>query len=561
MKVTYNFTPAPAAPLKAEPRPRRARADGGGSSGGMVGGYPFGSPFPYDAGNWSTPEMGDWNPQIRGPDAELNQFRDRIVARVRDHVRNDGLASGGIERILDNTVGARFRLRARPDYRLLADATGAKFDAVWADEFRRAAEARWRMFAEDLGRYNDVERQLTVAQQQRLALRHKLVDGDALVLNYFLPERVGRGAAQYATAFRVMDPDRLCNPFQQMDTHWLRGGIEIDDDGVRLAAHIREGEPGTWYSAIESMRWERVPFEDADGWIRVIHDFDRLRAGQHRGVSVFAPVLGRLKMLARYYGLELQQAALGAALGTYLTAPYDPEQVMDAVGGGDEAELSAYQQLRADYHKEKPALFNGINVPALAPGEDIKTVQSAHPSEGFDSFAHEMQAAGASALGLSLEQFNLRWNEMNYSSARAASLEVWKTLLRRRFEFAIGTCTPMFATWLHEPMERGELPLPAGAPDYVEFRTAYARCDWLGPARGWVDPVKEPQGAVLRMDAALSSLEDEAAEQGQDAEEILDRRANDIRMFRERGMEPPSWYRMNVPAQQAAQPEEEPQAQ
>jgi len=118
----------------------------------------------------------------------------------------------------------------------------------------------------------------------------------------------------------------------------------------------------------------------------------------------------------------------------------------------------------------------------------------------------------SAASGISAEQITQDWSRTNYSSARAALLESWKTLNRRNIEFRIGTANPMYASWLHEAMDNGDLPLPNGAPSYLEGRTAYARCTWLGTGRGWVDPVKEKQGAVLGMDAGLSTLQRECAE-------------------------------------------------
>ena len=89
--------------------------------------------------------------------------------------------------------------------------------------------------------WNDVERQLTVSQQMRLALGHKLVDGESLVLAYWLDERVGYGdGADYATAYQVLDPDRLANPYLLVDNEYLRGGVEIDGRGVPLAYHLRQ---------------------------------------------------------------------------------------------------------------------------------------------------------------------------------------------------------------------------------------------------------------------------------------------------------------------------------
>jgi lambda family phage portal protein len=526
---------------------RRARAEGvprpdgstllPGSSGGL---------YPFQASELSTKEMGDWLPVIRSADSEINMFRDRMVARSRDMARNSGWAAGGITRILDNVVGTNLRLSAMPDYRSLALRFGVKeFDAVWADEFQHAVEALWRNFSESLGHWNDLTRQLTTGQQFRLALRHELIDGEGLALAYWMPDRVGYGGADYATCFLLVDPDRLSNPWQALDSKYLRGGVEIDNDGVAVAYHIRKAEQYDWYNTMEANTWERVEREDPDGWRRVIHSYDRDRAGQHRGIGVFTPVLNHMRMLATYYGVELQQATLAATLGTYVESPYDPALVQDAIDG--DAELPLYQNLRAEWSKERPAMFNGVRVPTLAPGEKINTVSSEHPHSNFPAFAHEMLCVFASATGVSVEQVTQDWSKTNYSSARAALMETWKTLMRRRNNFATNFATPCYAVWLQEAMERGELPLPARAPEYAEAATSYARAKWLGPARGWVDPTKEPAGAVLRMEAGVSTLEQEAAEQGADWEEIADQRAIEQRAYEQRGLPPPKWAQMQVP--------------
>jgi lambda family phage portal protein len=520
----------------------RARADSG-LGGTVLAVPPYSNAFPYEASSYGTPEMGNWYPWIRSPDSEINLHRDQMVARSRDLARNDGWASGGITRILDNTVGAHMRLSANPDY--LALSMFAKgFDAVWADEFRRAAEALWRGYSEDIGHYNDVSRELTISQQLRLALRHKLVDGDSLIVAYWMPERIGRGGAKYATAFQLVDPDRLSNPYQMIDSKHLRGGVEIDQHGVPIAYHIRKAEQNDWYNAHESMVWERIEREDPDGWRRVIHDFERDRANQHRGIGIFTPVLKHAKMLARYYGVELQAATVATIFGTYVTSPYDPAMIEAAMDSAGDGELGFYQELRADWAKERPAMLNNVRVPTLAPGEEIKQVAAAHPHSGFEDFAHEMLRSIAAALGVSAEQITQDWSKTNYSSARAALLESWKTLTRRNTEFKVGTATPIYACWLQEAMERGDLDdvLPRNAPDFIDAATAYTRCDWLGVARGWVDPVKEKQGAILGLDGGLSTLKRECAEQGLDWEEVLHQRAIEVDTFKRLGLPPPKWF-------------------
>lgn len=528
--------------------PPRARAgvplpDGTLSVPGMAG-----SMYPYEASSLYSSEMADWNPTIRSPDSEINMFRDRMVARSRDLVRNNGWGEGAISRILDNTVGTNLRLLAMPDYRALRTRFRLKaFDEIWAQEFRQAAEALWRGFADNPGRWNDVTCRMTVGQQFRVGMRHKLIDGDNLNLCYWMPERVGYGCSDYATCFLLMDPDRLSNPWMAMDTKFMRGGVEINTTGVPMAYHIRRAEQYDWYNTVESNSWERVPRYDSDGWRRVIHDYDVQRAGQNRGVGVFSPVISQMKMLARYYGVELQQATLAAMFGLYATSPYDPAQVEEALGAGpdDDIELSAYQRMRSGHHNERQLAVNGVRMATLFPGEKLETVASPHPHSNFSAFSHEMLCVFASSIGIAVEQITQDWSKTSYSSARASLMEAWKSLLRRRGDFTLNTASPCYGVWLREAMENGELPLPLGAPDYMEAQAAYTRCRWLGPARGWVDPAKEPAGAILRLEAGTSSLEAEAAEQGLDWEENLHQLAIERRAYDEAGVPFPAWGNVN----------------
>jgi lambda family phage portal protein len=518
-------------------QPLRARADTGQQyPGSYIGGV-----FPYDAANWQTQEMGNWLPWIRSPDAEINQFRDRMVARSRDLYRNDGWIVGGIMRILDNTLGCDLRLHASPDYRALQRWDKA-FDAVWADEFRKYVEARFRTFAYDVNHYNDVSQQQTLGQQWYQMLAHKLIDGDSLAISYWKPDLVGAGGAQYATSFLVIDPDRLSNPYQRVDSRFLRGGVELDDDGVPIAYHIRRAHQNDWYNAVESMEWDRVEKRDPDGWQRVFHGYEKKRAGQSRGIGIFTPVLAHMRMLARYYGVELQAATLASVLGTYVTSPYDPVQVQNALDDGSDAELSRYQSLRAEWHRDRPAMMGGVRVPTLAPGEKIEQVEGAHPHTEFAPFAQEMQGVFAACTGQTREQVTMDWSKSNYSNLKGALADAWKTVVRRRSEFCVETSTPMFATWLAEEFDRGEVPLPRRAPAYREAMTEYSRCGWLGPGRGFIDKPKEIQGSAMAMDIGMSTLKRETAESyGGDWEEDLDQRQIERKAYADRGLPYPEW--------------------
>lgn len=543
-----------------------ARGRSGGIRASLAGGGYVGNAglnqnaFPYDAAALNSAEMEGWYPWVRSPDSEINQYRDRMVARQRDLHRNDGWASGLIATILDSTVGPYYRLVAKPDHRALARRFGPKFDLQWATEFRSAAEAIWRTYADDPGHYNDVTRQLTVTQQLRLALGHKLVDGEGLLVRYWLPERLGRGAARYAQATMVVDPDRLSNPMQQQDTRFLRGGVEIDAYGVPLAYNIRKAHQNDWYSSVESMQWERVVREDEDGFLRVIHDYDRGRAGQNRGVSIFAPVLTRMKMLARYYGVKLQSEAIATVFGFAIKSPYDRQMIEEALSAGDEDDdaIGLYANMREGFHERNAMTLGDSRIPLLAPGEEFTTIASERPPGEMTPFAHEMLRSFAAAAGVSGEQVTKDYSEANFSSMRVGIVDSERTCRRRVADFNTNTASPLYAGVLHEAMDAGDLDdvLPSGASEFIDARAEYSRCRWLGAARGWYDPVAERQGAVLGLDAGFDTLEDVAAEQGLDWEETVEQRATEVALFKKHGLPLAQWMGPDKTAQEtSAKPE------
>ena len=464
--------------------------------------------------------------------------------------KNDGWASGTVTRILDSAVGANFRPISKPDYRYLAHITGLKtFDYAWAREFATATDAHWRTWTEDPGRWCDTGRNMTFGQMMRVAFRHELIDGEALALLPMIRERVRPGPRP----LRDHRPDHRpgppqSNPQQAFDNQVMRGGVEIDNYGAAVAYQIRKAHQGDWFAAADSVTWVRVPRETPYGRPLVVHHFVADRAGQHRGgAGIFTPVMQRLKMLIKYDNAELDAAIVNAIFAAYVESPMDPSLVKQAMGG-DEGELDAigslggYQDDRIAYARENGIALNGAMIPHLFPGEAIRTISATRPAGNFAAFENAMLRHVASGAGLSAQQVSNDWSDVNYSSARAALLESWKTLTRRRHDFAVGFASPIRSAWLEEAMAENDLPLPDGAPDYMEARHAYSRCRWMGPGRGWIDPVSEKQGAVLGLDAGLSTLEDEVAENsGADWEEVLHQRKHEIELMKELGIPQPEW--------------------
>lgn len=521
--------------------------------GGAAGGPPraralHGGNTPYDAADIYSPQMAAWRPYLWSPDGEVNMYRDRMVARARDVERNDGWARGGITKILDNVIGAEFRPISKPDYRALAYYTGnSSFDATWADEFGRAIDSCWRTWSGDVNHYCDAMQCLTMPQIFWLAMRHKLIDGDALAVMLYRPELLGPGKARYATAVQLIDPDRLSNPQLRFDQNAMRGGVEVDDYGVPKGYWIRRAHQGDWFSAAKSVQWDFLPRRTEWGRPIVVHDYDHDRAAQHRGgAGILTPVLQRLKMLIKYDSVELDAAIINAIFAAYVKSPYDPEMVQEAISGGngeEETPLGQYQDLRLDWWRERRSLVGDAQMTHLFPGEEIGTVNASRPTTNFEPFEVAILRHVASGLGTTYEQLSGDFSRTNYSSFRGATNEALKTFNRRSKGFDSGFAMPIRAAAVEEFMEMEDVPLPAGAPSFEEFRAAYSMCRWLRPGRGWVNPLDEIRASTLAMQSGLSTLENEAAEaSGADWEEIVDQRAVEIARFKARGLQLPEIY-------------------
>jgi lambda family phage portal protein len=517
-----------------------------------------GSVTAYDAADPWNRDMAGWRPWLGSPDTENNPYRDVVVARIRDLVRNDGWASGAVTKLVDAVIGGYVRLRAAPDWRFLRQFAKG-FDETWADEYATMVESRWRNYAEDaIGLWFDISRRMDFSSMTALAFRHRLVDGDEVAISHWEPERIGPGKAQYATCAQLVDPDRLSNPYLQPDMPNRRGGVDIDKYGAAIGYNFRRAHQADWFVPERAYTWERVERETPWGRPIVIHDFDSDRAATHRSVGgVLKPVLGRLRMLGHYDATELQSAVVNATLAAYIESPYDHSLIGDAlessVSGPQSREILAYQTGRDEFHGERPLQLNGARIPTLYPGEKINTINASRPGGNFKEFeAAVLRNISSAIAGLAAPQVSGDWTEVNYSSARAALLDAWKSMGRMRHRHTSRFCTPLYANWLEEDFERDELPLPAGAPDFIEARAAYAAARWMGPPRGWVDPLNERRGAVLGLDAGFSTLDQECAEQGLDWREVLQQRAREKREFERLGLPLPMWQSATDDAAQVA---------
>lgn len=473
----------------------------------------------YAGADLTSRELASWQPFPGSADSDLLPERDALVSRSRDITRNNGIASGALDTLKDNIVGTGLRLSANPDWRAL----GKSKD--WAEEWSTFVESEWKSYSETF--VCDAAGRQNWHSQTRQVVGASVTNGEALALSLWLPDF----RSAYATKFQLIESDRLCNPNFKPDDKTHRGGIDIDPYGRPLAYYIRKTHPGDLMLNFQAQDydWEKIPAETEWGRKRVLHVFDAERAGQSRGRPLFSSILPQFKMLDNYQRTELQAAIVNAMVAAFVETPFDSTHVAEMWGSDPASEQ--YQSMLA-FKNEHTAPLKGAAVIPVTPGDKVLPFTPARPATAFAPFCEELQRQIGTGLNLPFELLMKNFSKTNYSSARAALLEAWRFFRSRRAWLSTYWATPCYELWLEEAINKGIIE----APGFYEFRYAYCRCKWIGPGRGWIDPVKEAEAAKIRMSTLVSTLEDECAEQGLDWEEVIEQRRREYARIEEIGL-------------------------
>ncbi len=490
----------------------------------------------YQGAAYDHPNLAKWRPGTWSGQAALSWSRTDIVDRLNDVARNDGWGAAGTSRLVDNIIGSGWTLAAKPNHKSL------NMTFQQAEEVSGQIESLWWDYTNDVDKWCDAERSKTMAGILGLAARHRFgAEGEAFAIVAWQDD-----APLFKTGVHVIDPARCSNPMGRMDEEFLRDGVAINGYGAPLGYHFRKSHPGEFFAGNMGLwNWEYV--ERSTEWGRpiVVHAFDQKRAGMTRGVSDWAPVIRSIKQSTDYEDYESQAAMLNAVMAAFIETPFDPEEFLDAMGsdvtpGGVQQLYGEMAQAQKAYYGAAPIDLPGVRVNMLQPGEKANLTKPEHPNANFEAFVNAALRKVASAVGLTYEQLTMDWSNVNYSSARAALLEIWRGFAVKKGGFASQFMSPIYRAWLEEQFDSGRIDLPAGAVPFAENPAAWCHAEWIGPGRGWIDPLKEAQAAGERMKNRLTTLQKEAAEQGGDWRDDMEQLAVEVREYEARGLQHPS---------------------
>lgn len=470
------------------------------ASGVRFGGFGGGA---HHGASQTLRDVAEWHASPGSADGDLLPDLPLLQYRSRDIHRNNGLAHSIIQTSIDNIVGTGLRMSAQPDYISL----GKSKD--WADEWAAKYESLWHEYWWSTACHaGDTKTGDMLSEEFMFA---KFNNGGVLILPLWIPDR-GDG---FSTKLQTVEIDRLCNPNDVADTTKLRGGIEFDDFGVPLAYHIRRSHPGDvfWWEN-NAMTWERIPRRTAFGRLRVIHDFDGDRADQTRGKPLLSSVLDQFKNIDRYVKAEIQAALLNAMIWGAITTPLDHEQIETLFDGNEQKYLDARRRYTVK--------MQAGTLATLFPGDQLEPFMPQRPAPQFGVFHKNVARIIAVGADMPYEVAMKDYSDSNYSNTRAAMVEFWRSVNRKRDRLGAGCMDPINGLFMEEMVNAGRIETTPA--EFYANRRAYQRCTWIGPGRGYVDKVKEATGDRIMLDGNMTTLQRVAGEQGLHWRELLDQR-------------------------------------
>ncbi|MEG0451127.1 MAG: phage portal protein [Lysinibacillus sp.] len=420
---------------------------------------------------------------------DIDDNLETLRQRSRDLFMNTPLATGALKTIRTNVVGYGLVLNSQIDHEFLG------LTEQQADEWETVVEREFSLWANSL--MCDAMQMHNFYELQQISFLSALASGETFVL---MPYRAHK-EHWYSLRVQLIESDRISSPSGA--SKQIVNGIELGNFGEVAAYHICNVHPLA--SDASKKQWVRVEkFGKLTGRQNVLHLMESERPEQRRGVPLLAPVIESLKQLDRYSEAELT-AALVSSLMTVFIETTDEED-----GSGPVVGEGVHEDDQIDQADETTVELAPGSVIALNPGEKANVSNPARNNTAFDPFVTAILRQVGAALELPYEILVKHFTS-SYSASRAALLEAWKMFKMRRQFIATRFCQPIYEEWLTEAILIGRIHAPGFLDDPL-IRKAYSQSEWNGPSQGQLDPLKEVNAAIKRVDAGFSTRARETVE-------------------------------------------------
>lgn len=455
-----------------------------------------------------------WRPSL----VAGGQERTTASTRSEDLVANDWAGRSMVDTITLNAVGANGLF---PQSIIPAALLG--LDEEQARDIGDRMESIFKLWCESAG----LEGQ-HFADLQFMGLRSALVHGEMLHIPVMVdPTKEG---GFLGLRMQPVHPERLCTPSDKRALHNMRDGVELDRLGRPCALWVAEPAPDLWsgrlgWGALGSDSFRRIPHRlfHRPG---AFHCFRRTSEEQYRGEPILSPALKLFRHLADSLEYELIGQIVAASFPLFIKVADGTQGVEDYLGQFQQGPGGQGGQERVYHQSYAPGQVLYGN-----PGDDVKPLSSDRPGANWTGFVNFVVRAMGASAGIPYEALLKDFSKTNYSSARAALLEAWRVYMLWRQWQARSYCQPIYRMVIEEAYLRGLISLPTSAPGFYEALPLWTASMWIGPGRGYIDPVKEAKANISLIESGLSTYGEILGERGLALEDVWAARGYEDRLM------------------------------
>lgn len=324
-------------------------------------------------------------------------------------------------------------------------------------------------------------------QIEKLALRSMQVDGDVL----FILTDGGQ--------IQPVEADRIVTPKEETLNKKVINGVKVDSFG-RPEGFWISPDPST--SSAGSFSAKDGAFVSADHavFLANMHRFSLTR-----GIPVFATNMQLFDDIDAF----IEACIIHAKIAACHVLAIERNGSLNDLDGVEEVEDS-YDNLRQEQTVSPGIVLN------LKPGESAKMVGTTQTMVQFSPFITQLLRFTGLNFGMPLEMLSLDFSHTNYSSARAALLVAHRSFVAQHKMMTKRFMEPIVRWKIAEWIRNGELSnrtfkVSATPPRFIS-----------------VDPLKEANADIARVQHGFSTNRDVCAALGTDWETLLQQRQAEI---------------------------------
>jgi lambda family phage portal protein len=369
--------------------------------------------------------------------------------------------------------------------------TGPRLQLQLGEEYETAARLVEQSFAAWC-------RACDLADKLRVLHEARPTDGESFgqfITNPALPNPV-------KLDLRTYEAEQVASPWGELTDDV--DGIRFDASGNPTAYHVLSEHPGdTYTAAFGEGRWVPARY--------MVHWFRPSRPGQARGVSELASALAISSQTRRYSQAVLSAAEFAASIAGVMYSTLPPADGPVSVEAMDPIEVPRAKLL------------------TLPEGWQAGQLKAEQPTGTHNEFVDGKRADQARPLGVPRNVMLGNSSQYNFSSGRLDHVPYHRTLWIERDRFRNRVVDRLFLAWVQEAQLVGLIPDALPALNLWTW-------DWHWDGFGAIDPVKETQASVDRINAGLSTLQEENAADGKDWRDVLTQKAREKRFAESLGL-------------------------